>query len=61
MKMLIIESKKNSCKSVLHEIAGIDENIYVIATCNNVTESIHRLQNNPNPDLVLMGIQLPAR
>jgi two-component system LytT family response regulator len=58
MKLLIIEDEKPAFESLAEELWEIDENIQILAACSSVDESIHWLSQNPQPDLILMDIQL---
>jgi DNA-binding LytR/AlgR family response regulator len=58
MKVLIIEDEKPAFENLSEELQSIDENVQVTGTCNSVEESIRWLQKNPEPDLILMDIQL---
>lgn len=56
--MLIIEDEKPAYENLVEELLVIDENIHVMAACNSVDESVKWLTRNPQPDLILMDIQL---
>src|SRR6516162_1542864 len=58
MKLLIIEDEKPAFESLAEELWEIDENIQILAACSSVDESIRWLSQNPQPDLILMDIQL---
>jgi len=58
MKVLIVEDEKPAFENMVEELQAIDENIYVVANCNSVDESVKWLNKNPQPDLILMDIQL---
>lgn len=58
MKVLIIEDEKPAFENLSEELQNIDENVQVTGTCNSVEGSIRWLQKNPEPDLILMDIQL---
>ncbi len=58
MKLLIIEDEKPAFESLAEALWEIDENIQIIAACSSVDESIKWLGQNPQPDLILMDIQL---
>jgi DNA-binding LytR/AlgR family response regulator len=58
MKVLIVEDERPAFENMVEELRAIDENINVIAGCNSVDETIRWLNKNPQPDLILMDIQL---
>ena len=58
MKLLIIEDEKPAYESLAEELWAIDENVQILAGCSSVDESIRWLSQNPQPDLILMDIQL---
>jgi len=58
MKVLIIEDEKPAFENIVQELNAINENLQVVATCATITESIYWLEKNPQPDLILMDIQL---
>ncbi|MBS1916457.1 MAG: response regulator transcription factor [Bacteroidetes bacterium] len=58
MKVLIIEDEKPAFENIVQELNSIDENVQVVATCSTIRESVHWLEKNLQPDLILMDIQL---
>ncbi len=58
MKVLIVEDEKPAYEHLLDELKAIDASISVIAGCDSVEECIRWLNRNPQPDLILMDIQL---
>ena len=58
MKVLIVEDERPASENLVEELLAIDENIDVVAGCNSVDETIRWLNRNPQPDLILMDIQL---
>jgi DNA-binding LytR/AlgR family response regulator len=58
MRILIIEDEKPAIENIFEELNSIEENIKVIGTCASITESIKWIHHNPQPDLILMDIQL---
>jgi len=58
MKLLIIEDEKPAYENLAEELWQIDENIQVLGSCSSVDESVKWLTSNPQPDLILMDIQL---
>jgi two-component system LytT family response regulator len=58
MKLLIIEDEKPALENLSEDLWEIDENIQVIGSCTSVDESVKWFSQNPQPDLILMDIQL---
>ncbi len=58
MKVLIVEDERPAFENMVEELQAIDEEIDVIAGCNSVEDSIRWLNKNPQPDLIMMDIQL---
>lgn len=58
MKVLIVEDEGPAFENMVEELHAIDENISVLAGCTSVDECIRWLNTNPQPDLILMDIQL---
>jgi DNA-binding LytR/AlgR family response regulator len=58
MKVLIVEDEKPAFENLVEELQSIDETISILANCNSVDASIKWLNKNPQPDLILMDIQL---
>ncbi|HLZ88009.1 MAG TPA: LytTR family DNA-binding domain-containing protein [Puia sp.] len=58
MKVLIVEDERPASENLVEELQAIDDNIDVVAGCNSVDETVRWLSNNPQPDLILMDIQL---
>jgi len=58
MKVLIVEDEGPAFENMVEELHAIDESINVMGGCNSVDESIRWLNENPQPDLILMDIQL---
>src|ERR1700722_10019557 len=58
MKVLIVEDEQPAFGNLVDELQAIDENIDVVAGCSSVEESIRWLNDNPQPDLILMDVQL---
>jgi two-component system LytT family response regulator len=58
MKVLIVEDEGPAFENMVEELHAIDESINVMGGCNSVDESIRWLNQNPQPDLILMDIQL---
>src|SRR5215469_16372070 len=58
MKVLIVEDEKPASENLVDELQAIDDKIDVVAGCYSVDETVRWLSNNPQPDLILMDIQL---
>lgn len=58
MKVLIIEDEKPAYQNLVEELKQTGENIQTISSCSSVDQSINWLNENPQPDLILMDIQL---
>jgi DNA-binding LytR/AlgR family response regulator len=58
MKVLIVEDEKPAYENLVEELQAIDESIAVMANCNSVDACVRWLNKNPQPDLILMDIQL---
>jgi DNA-binding LytR/AlgR family response regulator len=58
MKVLIVEDERPASENLVEELQAIDDNINVVAGCNSVDETVRWLNKNPQPDLILMDIQL---
>lgn len=58
MKVLIVEDERPASENLVEELLAMDDNIDVVAGCNSVDETVRWLNRNPQPDLILMDIQL---
>lgn len=58
MKAVIVEDEFAAVQNLLRLLKAIDENIEVIATLQNVDESIEWFSSNSLPDVVFMDIHL---
>ncbi|HMI62330.1 MAG TPA: LytTR family DNA-binding domain-containing protein [Puia sp.] len=58
MKVLIVEDERPASENLVEELQAIDDNISVVAGCSSVDETVRWLNKNPQPDLILMDIQL---
>jgi len=58
MKVLIVEDERPASENLVEELQAIDESINVVAGCSSVDETVRWLSKNPQPDLILMDIQL---
>jgi DNA-binding LytR/AlgR family response regulator len=58
MNILIIENEKPAADKLVRALMRIDKSITVLGVIETVEEAINRLQEKPQPDLILMDIQL---
>jgi len=58
MTILIIENEKPAADKLVRILMKIDRSISILGVIETVEEAINRLQENPQPDLILMDIQL---
>ena len=58
MNVLITENEKPAVEGLVRLIKKIDAGINVIGVTESVESTINWFQNNPNPDLIFMDIQL---
>jgi DNA-binding LytR/AlgR family response regulator len=58
MNILIVENEKPAADKLVRLLMKIDKSITVLGVSETVEETINRLQENPQPDLILMDIQL---
>src|SRR6201995_3936450 len=58
MKVLIVEDERPASENLVEELQAIDDKIDVVAGCYSVDETVRWLNKNPQPDLILMDIQL---
>lgn len=58
MNLLIIENEKPAADKLIRLLMKIDKSITVLGVIETVEEAINRLQESPQPDLILMDIQL---
>src|ERR1700722_15090205 len=58
MKVLIVEDEMPAFCNMAEELHVIDEKIDVVAGCSTVEETVRWLHENPQPDLILMDVQL---
>src|ERR1700733_225642 len=58
MKVLIVEDEKPAFGNLAEELQFIDEKIHVVAGCSSVEETVRWLNDHPQPDLILMDVQL---
>jgi DNA-binding LytR/AlgR family response regulator len=58
MKVLILEDEQPAFGRLVEELQALDEKIDVVAGCSTVEQSIRWLNDNPQPDLIFMDVQL---
>jgi len=58
MRILIVEDETAAFENLVDILAEIDPVIQVVGNTESVSQSIHWLQNNQIPDLILMDIHL---
>ncbi|MDH6314070.1 two-component system response regulator LytT [Parabacteroides sp. PFB2-10] len=58
MKILIVEDETVAYENLINIIAEIDHNIEVVGNTESISQTVHWLQTNPAPDLILMDIHL---
>jgi DNA-binding LytR/AlgR family response regulator len=58
MNILIIENEAPAADRLIGMLGKIDKSITVLGVCETVVEAINRLQEKPEPDLIMMDIQL---
>jgi len=58
MNILIIENEKPAADKLLRLLMKIDESITVLGVIETVEDAINRLREEPQPDMILMDIQL---
>jgi len=58
MKVLIVEDEKPAYENMVEQLQAIGEDVSVIGGCSSVDECTRWLNKNPQPDLMLMDIQL---
>jgi DNA-binding LytR/AlgR family response regulator len=58
MKILIVEDETAAYENLVDILAEIDPAIRVVGNTESISQSVHWLQNNQLPDLILMDIHL---
>jgi DNA-binding LytR/AlgR family response regulator len=58
MKILIVENESPAADRIVRLLKKIDKSIVVLGVVETVLEAINRLQEKPQPELILMDIQL---
>jgi DNA-binding LytR/AlgR family response regulator len=58
MNILIVENEMPAAEKIIRQLKKLDKSIAVLGVIETVEETINRLQEKPQPDLILMDIQL---
>ena len=58
MNILIIEDEKPAYEALVSELKAIEDNIKVVAAFGCIKDTVQWLNDNPNPDLIFMDVQL---
>lgn len=58
MKVLIVEDETAAYESLVEMLKEIDPSIGILGNTESVTQTVHWLRSNPDPDLILMDIHL---
>lgn len=58
MQILIVEDEELAVKKLRKTLAAVDPNAKVVNVTDSIQSTVHWLQNNPAPDLILMDIEL---
>jgi two-component system, LytTR family, response regulator LytT len=58
MKVFIIEDEDLAVKKLRKTLESVDETAEVVGVADSIRGSVNWLQNNPQPDLILMDIEL---
>lgn len=58
MKVLIVEDEDLAVKKLQKTLAAVDSTIDVAGVTDSIRSTLEWLQDNPNPDLILMDIEL---
>jgi two-component system, LytTR family, response regulator LytT len=58
MKVLIIEDEELAVKKLRKTLESVDATAEVIGTADSIKSSVEWLEHNPQPDLILMDIEL---
>jgi len=58
MKILIVENERLAAEKLVRALKKIDKSIIVLGVVETVEDAINRIQDTPQPDLILMDIQL---
>src|SRR6185436_7903916 len=58
MKLLIVEDEELAAKKLQKILAAVDPSILVAGVTDSIKTTVEWLQENPQPDLILMDIEL---
>lgn len=58
MKILVIENERPAAEKIVKLLKKIDKTVTILGIIETVEEAINRIQYKPEPDLILMDIQL---
>ena len=58
MKVLIVEDERPAAQKLIRILKGINSGIEVIDVLRSVEQAVNWFQENPNPELIFMDIQL---
>lgn len=58
MKILIVEDETAAYENLVDILAEIDLGVQITGYTESISQTVHWLQNNPAPDLILMDIHL---
>jgi DNA-binding LytR/AlgR family response regulator len=58
MKILIVENERPAADKIVKLLKKIDKTVTILGVVETVEDTINRLQDKPEPDLVIMDIQL---
>ena len=58
MNILIVENEIPAADKLIRVLKKIDKSITILGVVETVEETINRLQERPQPDLIMMDIQL---
>ena len=58
MKIFIVEDEELAVKKLKKTLQTVDEDATVVGEADSIKSSVSWLENNPDPDLILMDIEL---
>lgn len=58
MKVLIVEDEELAVKKLKKTLQHVEENALVAGETDSIKSTVHWLENNPAPDLILMDVEL---
>jgi two-component system, LytTR family, response regulator LytT len=58
MKIFIVEDEELAVKKLKKTLESVDETATVVGEADSIQSSVNWLENNPDPDLILMDIEL---